>query len=637
MAALVCDLCGGKLVMGAGGIATCDSCGMEYSSAWLKEKVLEVKGTVRVDNSHLIENYLEMAQQAIQSGNNAEAENYCNKIIEIMPEHASAWLLKGRAAGWQSTLGNIRFSETLNCFANAVRNTAEEDKATVIEECKQEVSQLSKALLRLRGERFAKWPDEDELSGFLNDLSTIMQAILQFYEMTGASIDKEELISSLAIIINNSVIDAWNNVIDPEFKNDNNRHPDDYALTKLVDRAEYCTTLLETAIRLSGGEDESDIQRYENLITIHDYMISACSYEYQANSFGFDYVKSKELTKSAKDQRRQLIKHYRSKINAIKAKKRKEEQAAAEAKARAAKEAAQRRYDAYWAAHAGERAALTAEHDNLNEQINTLKISYEGRIAALKQELSEIPGKAEAADCDARIQALTERKKSLGIFKSKEKKLLQEQIDQAEADRNAVQAKINAEKEGIEARIAAEKAELEKKTGPLQVRVKEINDELTKERSNLGISANALLAILSRKFAGYVLTGDLKAGNAGFIVDTDNARKWNLMVAKQNGAELQMEGVWIHVKADNLSSEVELIHFECNETQESKELVSEMIKAAIDEIAQEDFPFSTIKQLFSDNVDKNISIGNLTASYRESITVFPILDMKITRYIVEIV
>ena len=39
MAALVCDLCGGKLIMGAGGVATCDSCGMEYSPERMKEKV----------------------------------------------------------------------------------------------------------------------------------------------------------------------------------------------------------------------------------------------------------------------------------------------------------------------------------------------------------------------------------------------------------------------------------------------------------------------------------------------------------------------------------------------------------------------------------------------------------------------
>lgn len=43
MAALVCDLCGGKLVMGAGGIAVCDSCGMEYSTERMREKVQMLK------------------------------------------------------------------------------------------------------------------------------------------------------------------------------------------------------------------------------------------------------------------------------------------------------------------------------------------------------------------------------------------------------------------------------------------------------------------------------------------------------------------------------------------------------------------------------------------------------------------
>ena len=41
MAALVCDICGGKLVMGSGGIAVCDSCGMEHSPDRMKEKVQE--------------------------------------------------------------------------------------------------------------------------------------------------------------------------------------------------------------------------------------------------------------------------------------------------------------------------------------------------------------------------------------------------------------------------------------------------------------------------------------------------------------------------------------------------------------------------------------------------------------------
>ena len=96
MAALVCDLCGGKLVMGAGGVATCDSCGMEHSADRMKEKVQEVKGVVQTDSSHLVTNYLDMAINAIDAGNNVEAEAYCNKIIEVDPTNYRAWMLRVR-------------------------------------------------------------------------------------------------------------------------------------------------------------------------------------------------------------------------------------------------------------------------------------------------------------------------------------------------------------------------------------------------------------------------------------------------------------------------------------------------------------------------------------------------------------
>ena len=325
MAALVCDLCGGKLVMGTGGIATCDSCGMEHSPERMREKVQEVKGVVQVDSSHLVENYMRMAQNAYDSGNKAEAENYCNKILETVPNHQQAWLLKGRAAGWQSTLGNIRFSEAINCFANAVANTEETEKTSVINECKQEVGELAEALIRPRGERFAKWPDEEEKKGFVADLTVILQAILQFFNSVGTLIDKDELMEPLATIINNSVLSAWKNVVRPTFANDHDGHPDDYELKRLIDRAGHCTDLLEKAIDLSESDVENDIQYYQNLIVIHEYLINAQSYSYETVSVGNSwvdgstlyenqYVKSKSLTDEAKRQRRQLISTYERKI-----------------------------------------------------------------------------------------------------------------------------------------------------------------------------------------------------------------------------------------------------------------------------------------------------------------------------------
>lgn len=51
MAALVCDICGGKLVGKPGGLFECDSCGMEYSKEWAQSKIQEVKGTVKVEGT----------------------------------------------------------------------------------------------------------------------------------------------------------------------------------------------------------------------------------------------------------------------------------------------------------------------------------------------------------------------------------------------------------------------------------------------------------------------------------------------------------------------------------------------------------------------------------------------------------
>lgn len=51
MAALQCDICGGKLMGRPGGIFECDSCGMEYDTAWAKAKIQEIKGTVKVEGT----------------------------------------------------------------------------------------------------------------------------------------------------------------------------------------------------------------------------------------------------------------------------------------------------------------------------------------------------------------------------------------------------------------------------------------------------------------------------------------------------------------------------------------------------------------------------------------------------------
>lgn len=55
MAALQCEICGGKLIGKPGGIFECDSCGMEYSTEWAKAKIQEIRGTVKVEGTVQVE------------------------------------------------------------------------------------------------------------------------------------------------------------------------------------------------------------------------------------------------------------------------------------------------------------------------------------------------------------------------------------------------------------------------------------------------------------------------------------------------------------------------------------------------------------------------------------------------------
>lgn len=452
MAALVCDLCGGKLVMGAGGIATCDSCGMEHGPDRMKEKIQEIKGVVRVDNTHMVDNYLEMANNAYNADNNSEAESYCNKIIEIDPTNAKAWMLKGKAAAWQSTLQNSRVAEGVAAFVKAINNSPEDEKDDYVEEAKDQIKRLALAMLSLRANRFAKWPDQEESNGFIADIASTLSTVVSFLRQTGVLIPLSEIMAPIAIKINESAVKAWKDVVWPDYNGDPNDSDDranKYEWQKFIERVDYCISLVEKAIELCDEDDENDIQRYENLIYWQNKAIDSCSWDYNITSYGKSWYKRWQLTDEAKNYRKGRIREYEDKIRVIKA-----------TVERKKKEAAQKRFNDYWFEHADEKNELEAERRELESQ-----------VAELRAKINNIPGTTEKTNIQQRIEALTAEKNSLGLFKGKEKKALQEKIDAA-----------NLGLKKVSDRIDAAKIEIEKKIEPLQRRINAINTELTKAR-----------------------------------------------------------------------------------------------------------------------------------------------------------
>lgn len=114
----------------------------------------------------------------------------------------------------------------------------------------------------------------------------------------------------------------------------------------------------------------------------------------------------------------------------------------------------------YWDAHPQEYDALTGEIDAISRQIKEVNTQY------------DLPGrKQELASMTEGIEQMIKERDSLGIFKGKEKKMLQIKIDEAKIQCDSLTKKI-----------ATLTAELEEKLKPLSNRMEEINTRLSEGR-----------------------------------------------------------------------------------------------------------------------------------------------------------
>ena len=485
MKQLHCEMCGSSDLIKDGGVFVCQNCGTKYSVEEAKKMMVE--GTVHVDSSHLSSNYLSMAKNALDAGNNSEADSYCNKIIEVDPTSYEAWFIKGKAVGWQSTLGNQRIAETINAFSNALDNCPDDEKEELANNCKQEIENLHKALLTVRMQNFMNHPNDNDLAELTNDVKNITVNTINFLVKAGISADTFG--KGLGTVIMNAVIHNYSAKILREYQGDDGK-PGDYEFKRFMSESDICVGALNLAVLLLGSDDTDDLELLEWRALAYDCMIKfntlvrdACSWDYNYNDWGGkSYYKKLTLNSNAISARDTENRQWEAKAKEWRAMKTKKENAIKAEKERVEREEAQKRYDAYWSKHAAEKEQFETERKNLQDQIAALKSSLNDQVAALNEEINSIPGAGEISNYDMRVKQLTEQIASLGMFKGKEKKSLQAQIDQVNASRKVVQDRMESEKRTIENKINAIKAEMQSKISSLQSRVNYINTELTKKR-----------------------------------------------------------------------------------------------------------------------------------------------------------
>ena len=508
MKQLTCEMCGSTDLLKQDGVFVCQTCGTKYSVEEARKMMIEgtvnVSGTVKVDNTDKIKNYLEMARSAYEAGNKSEAEVYCNRIIEIEPQNYEAWFMKGKAAGWQSTINNVRIEESVQCFSKAIDYADDEKKEIIQKGAADEISELSLALISLACSNFAESPTKSNADSIRTSVINTMNFTLQLLIKCG--VEASAYKHQAATKMNNAAISAYTKRILPEYLEE--RHPPKWRFENYIEESDFCAYVIRIAIRFAEDDYEGNISRYKNLIRLNEDAIKYCGWKstYSENAdYLAAYMRSKgfkseavgsevysvvaKLNDSEKKKRRKEDSEYREKIDECRnkaAEKKMEEQEKKQAEQ-------ETKNEAYWAEHAEEKNQLESELDKFQTELKELEsqlIPLEKEIDALKDRREgEVPSEKTKETVMAEISRLRQEQGKLGIFKGKEKKTLQTQIDELIERLSPINESIETErKENLKScndkiRELNERAKpIKDKIAATQKQIGEIYAELTKNR-----------------------------------------------------------------------------------------------------------------------------------------------------------
>ena len=491
MKKIVCELCDGTEFVKEGGMFVCQGCGTKYTAEEAKSMMKEVEGgpvvgTPAVNpNQQKLDNILLLASSAYEADNKAEAENYCNQAIVMDAMCYKAWMLKGKAVGWQSKIDNLRIEEAAHSFCKAIDFAPEEEKESLKEQAVQELKNLGIALISLRKQRFSGSPDKEELNGFSTARKVLLDSLtvlLSHGNVVGIPDGYLEEIATLmnqaAVAALNFVRKAWNGV----------DHPGEKDFDTYLGWIGNIESLLRQAIDVSDDDDDEDLVRYKNLIIVLEEPMDAKSYKREWISWKseYDWVVEYTLSDTAKEIRRKQVKECKDAIKRIEDKKKAKEVA----EKKAAEEEKKARIKAYWDAHADEKAKLDAEKKELADKKNKLN----AEIASLTKQIDDaqptgsVPSEDESGKVSNQIKELEEQRAKLGIFSGKEKKRIGEEIASLQGRLDSLKSKIDEEKKARTAEvdkklapIKAKKNELEQQVSAAEKRISAIEAELTKD------------------------------------------------------------------------------------------------------------------------------------------------------------
>lgn len=481
MKKIVCEMCDSMEFIKQDGLFVCQSCGLKYSLEEAKKMMREVGDDVPVaapaapaqNKQMLLENYLTMAQNALEAENNAEAESYANKIIELDACHAEAWFIKGKAAGWQTTGRVNRYPEAITAWINAHQFASEEDKVAMDEKIHDEAHKIGFAIVLMECNSFSKFVNKENANDILNAREMVQKQLDALKEKTGVDVYTDAFKTQLARQMNSAAVNGSNKA-DSDFgpeRSDKTK----YAWDRFIEAYDACLILLSKAYDLTADDDLCHTI-CKNYIVLGETVRDSCSYKYDYDSnYGSRYVVDYTFTADAKRRRSSEISEWEDKRDRHDPAKRRENMKIVISYCKKAIEDAEKKEARirYWATRQEEKKALDAEMTKLNKERNQLG-----------QQKRREPVYKEKQDIESEISSLKVKMAGLGIFKAKEKKLVQADIDKAQMRMR-----------DVETRIMFMEGDYLTKTERIEKRLAEIKATLTRDCGRVPLSGGEAIAL----------------------------------------------------------------------------------------------------------------------------------------------
>lgn len=206
MKQIVCEVCGSHEFTKDEELFVCDFCRTKFSSVdvqkMMVEGTVEVAGTVRVDRASETHNLIALAVAALDNANPSEAYDYANRALEIDTDDANAWTVKGKAAGWSSTMQNFRVAEMLGAFRRAEELTPPEDMEKFRHDCGDVMNRVAVAVHNLSWNHAQEFPGVNGVwQSHINRCTEIVPALQVAYEWGG----ERQPLDNIIIVVSNLI------------------------------------------------------------------------------------------------------------------------------------------------------------------------------------------------------------------------------------------------------------------------------------------------------------------------------------------------------------------------------------------------------------------------------------------------